>query len=126
LFTLPSVMCFERYWIPELFVALQRNDSRNSKFLTVPPFQMMKVFPFAGFSAVVSPWITPSLTLHNRGSPSQPVKSFPLNSCCIPDASAGAATGASAASANEGTNKIANITRFRVISSCSKEVRRVA
>src|SRR5690242_20239853 len=93
----PSVICFDRYWIPELFVALQRNDSRNSKFFVLPSFQMMNVLPLATFSAVVSPCSTPSLTLHNRGSPSHPVRSLPLNSTVMPAVSGGAVAGESAA-----------------------------
>src|SRR4051794_27088301 len=76
---LPSVKCLERYWTPELLAALQRNFSRSSKSPAVPPFQMRKVLPFAGFCAVVSPRMTPSFTDQSRGSPSQPARSLPLN-----------------------------------------------
>ena len=53
--SLPSVMCFDRYWMPELLVALQRNDRRSSKSFVTPSFQIRNVLPLAGFSGVVSP-----------------------------------------------------------------------
>lgn len=90
-------MCFERYWMPELLLALERNESRNSKSFSTPSFQIMNVLPLAGFSAVVSPRNTPSFTLHSLGSPSQPARSLPLNNARISDGSAGAVRGASAA-----------------------------
>src|SRR4051794_8101853 len=85
--------------MPELLVALQRNDRRKSKSLVRPSFQRINVFPAAAFSAVVSPWITPSFTDHSRGSPSQPLRSFPLKMRSIPAGSGGATGNSSAANA---------------------------
>ena len=81
--------------MPELFSVVQRKESRSSKSFVTPPVQRRKVLPSAGVAAVVSPWITPSRTLHSRGSPDQPSRSLPLNSAVMPAASGGAATGAS-------------------------------
>src|SRR5688572_18620187 len=102
--------------MPELFVALQRNESRNSKSLTVPPFQMTNVFPIAGFSSVVSPRSTPSFTLHSRVSPSQPVKSRPLNSDRISPVSGGAFCGTSAADSFPTNARAVSNVKKRVIS----------
>src|SRR5262245_15635333 len=99
--------------MPELFVALQRNESRSSKSFGSPPFQIMKVLPLAGFVSVVSPWIPPSFTLHSRGSPSQPVKSLPLNSGCIPLGSGGASLGESIAKAAQAKAKRATAATLR-------------
>src|SRR5258708_3314519 len=109
--------------MPELLAALLRKESRNSKSLVVPLVQMMNVFPLAGFSAVVSPRITPSFTLHSRGSPSQPVRSLPLKSDCIPGSSGGA-VGASAARTKVGTKTAARTAIFRIMI-FSRDVRRV-
>jgi hypothetical protein len=68
-----------------------RNESRNSKSASVPSFQIKKVLPLAGFSVVVSPWTMPSRHDHSLVSPSQPVRSMPLNSWTMPAGSEGAA-----------------------------------
>ena len=67
-----------------------RKLRRSSKSLTVPPFQMMNVLPLAGFSAVVSPRMTPSFTDQSRGSPSQLFSVLPSNRAVMPDGSGGA------------------------------------
>src|SRR4030042_889462 len=69
--------------MPELPPSM-RNFILRMKFLTLPSRQTQKVLPLAGFSFVVSPWITPSLTDHNRGSPSQPARSLPLKRLTYP------------------------------------------
>src|SRR6187200_1018912 len=99
-------MCLERYMIPELFVALHRNDRRRSKSFSVPSFQMMNVLPSALFSSVVSPWITPSLTDHRRVSPSQPVRSLPLKIGFMPAGSGGASAAGRLQAAESATNNM--------------------
>src|SRR5947209_3399262 len=76
---------------------------------------MMKVLPLAGFSAVVSPWMTPSFTLHSRGSPSQPVRSLPLKSDCAPLGSGGVVRGASAASTVRANDDAVNKSNERIM-----------
>jgi hypothetical protein len=58
---------------------VMRKEQRNSKSLVVPFVQIKNVFRFAGFSAVVSPLITPSLNVQSSGFPVQPVRSLPLH-----------------------------------------------
>src|SRR5689334_2603909 len=88
-----SSMCFERYWMPLLFDALHRNDSRRSKSPKGRSLRMRNVFPLAFLSvSLVSPRIAPSLTDHSRGSPSQPVRSLPLNSRVMSFGSGGGAS----------------------------------
>src|ERR1043165_3450200 len=66
----------------------------NSKSSSSPPFQMQKVLPPVGFSAVVWPTMAPSSMRQNCGSPDQPVRSLPLNNGLKPSSSAAARTGA--------------------------------
>src|SRR5688500_353145 len=86
--------------MPELLVLLRRNISRSSKSPAVPPFQTRKVLPLAGFSLVVSPRMTPSLTDQSLGSPSPLVRSLPLNRfsapCCCEAAACCAGSSAKA------------------------------
>ena len=88
-FLAPGLLCrrVERYWIPELFAAVQRKERRSSKSFVVPSFQIRNVLPWAGFSAVVSPRMAPSLTDQSEGSPSQPVRSLPLKMRVMPGVS---------------------------------------
>ena len=61
-----------------LFPLVILNLSRSSKFVTFPPRQIKKVLRLQGFSAVLCPISTPSLTDQNLPSPSQPLRSLPL------------------------------------------------
>src|SRR6185369_17094538 len=63
------------------------NEQRNSKSLTVP-FQMRKVLPEIGFSAVVRPTMAPSRTDQSCVLPSHPVRSLPLKIGLNPASSA--------------------------------------
>src|SRR5262245_39412065 len=72
-----------RYWMPAL-PSRMRKFSFNTKSRSWPPRQMRKVFCLAGFAAVLSPRMAPSRTDHNRGSPSQPVRSWPLKMATKP------------------------------------------
>src|SRR3954469_7147262 len=67
-----------RYWIP-LLPPCSLNSSVSLKSLTLPSFQIRNVLFLSGTSLVL-PTIAPSSTLQTRVSPSQPVRSFPLNS----------------------------------------------
>src|SRR5439155_11077584 len=69
---------------PLSLFAASLKEQRSSKSLTVPLVHIRKVFPLAGFSAVVWPVIAPSCTDHSLGLPSQPDKSMPLNSLIKP------------------------------------------
>src|SRR5215213_5707067 len=75
--------------MPELPLSM-RKLRRSSKSFTSPPRQMRKVLPGAGVTLVVSPRTTPSLNDQSCGWPSQPVRSFPLNSLTMPSGSGGA------------------------------------
>src|SRR5205085_7015643 len=66
------------------------NEQRSSKSPTVPPVQIRKVLPLAGFSVVVWPVIAPSLTDHSLGLPSQPLRSLPLKMLLNPVSSCAA------------------------------------
>src|SRR5262245_51765931 len=70
-----------------------RKEHRNSKSPTSPFVQIRKVLCLIGFSAVVSPTITPSLTDHSFGSPSQPERLFPLKIGLNPDSESAAGQG---------------------------------
>src|SRR3954469_17132883 len=66
-----------RYWIP-LLPPCSLNSSVSLKSLTLPSFQIRNVLFLSGTSLVL-PTIAPSSTLQTRVSPSQPVRSLPLN-----------------------------------------------
>src|SRR5205085_10019657 len=87
------------------------NSSVNLKSLTLPSFQIKNVLFFSGTS-LVCPTIAPFSTLHTRASPSQPVRSLPLNSSFASLAVAELATSMDA------TNAQMKLRYMRVSSMC--------
>src|SRR5262245_39115742 len=75
---------------PVLLLGTLRYEQRNSKSTTRPLVQIRKVLPFSGLSAVVWPWIAPSLTDHNFGLPSQPLRLAPSKRLTKPASSSAA------------------------------------
>src|ERR1019366_10210376 len=78
---------------PLLSPGVSLKEQRSSKSLGVPLVQTRNVFPLAGLSAVVWPVMAPSLTDHNFGLPSQPVRSLPLKMLRKPCSAAETNTG---------------------------------
>src|SRR6478609_2852214 len=62
-----------------LFPPSSLNSSVNLKSATLPPVQIRNVL-FSSGTSLVCPTIAPFSTLQTRASPSQPVRSLPLNS----------------------------------------------
>ena len=74
---------------PDATIALLTGSGNISTVFSVPPFQMRNVLSSTTFSGVLSATMTPSCTLQNFGSPSQPVRSLPLNSATKPSVVSG-------------------------------------
>src|SRR4029453_6207388 len=76
-----------------------RNFIFSSKSFTVPALHIRNVLPFCG--VVVSPRRTPSFADHSFGSPSHPVRSFPLKIGLKSESAAWAAMAASVRATKE-------------------------